>query len=355
MRRAFAAAAIGCLAVLQSANTAALAQSQPFVISPPGTRVYTTTGGWYEVDFVDGMVVRTVNERLDVGIWTGLCDRRSSTSATKLDERSADALWPLELGKSVSYEVESGERRWSKSLRVAKREKITLPAGTFDTWVIEDNEKGISHDSQSVFQCWYAPEVGFVVRRRHEVKGGTGATQFTALRIEKQDRSKTAEFRGPLPGTTFDTSRGSFRVDAVEGTTLIRKSDDPRLNAIWLGGLHDTLASDPFVGKISQEMAKLWPLEIGKSISFDFSRPSGGVWVNRVSVERTESIKVPAGTYATFLVKWQERAVNGPFNATYLYWWSPALGFPIKREVQFSAGDAVRTGYELRKVTPPAK
>lgn len=117
------------------------------------------------------------------------------------------------------------------------------------------------------------------------------------------------------------------------------------------------MASDPFVGKVSQEMAKLWPLAVGKSVSFDFSRPNGGVWTNNIRVERVEPVKVEAGTYSAFVVKWQERSFQGGFNATYTYWWSPALGFPIKREVEFVTGSAssYRSNYELRKVTPPAK
>jgi hypothetical protein len=354
MRVANAIGITACAIGVVLSDLPANAQSQPLVVAPPGTRFYTSGGNWHEIDSVDGAVVRTISNTLAVREWLGFCEWASAD--TQLDRHAADSLWPLENGKSLTVEKGRGERRWKTTLKVAGTEPIKIPAGTFTTWIVEAEEVGLTHTSRVITRCWYAPEAGVVVKRRVEVKEGNSPTSaYEVVKIERQDRSKVAEFRPPPFGTTFDTTRGSFRVDGAEGTTLFQKSDDPRLNAIWLGGLHNTVASDPFVGKAGQEVARLWPLQVGKSVSFDFSRPSGGVWTNRISVERVEPITVQAGTYSTFVIKWHEQAINGPFNATYVYWWSPALGFPIKRDVQFSGGTAVRSPYELRKVIPPSR
>ena len=349
MRRVFAAA--GSLASLLSSG-AALAQPQPFVAPTPGTRIFMSTGSSYEVDSVSGTTIRAISNRLTLVPWLAAC--RDLSSNVDFDAEGADALWPLQAGKAAKSETRRGENRWMIDLRIKGTERITVPAGTFDTWLIEIDETAASHSYKATIQCWYAPEVGFTVRRRQQILvGNVGQNSVEIVRIEKKDRSRSSEFRSPPPGTTFDTSRGSSRIDGAEGTTLFRKSDDPKLNSLWAGGIYDIQRDDPFAVKITSDFTRLWPLEVGKKISFEHNRPSGGVLTYNVSVDRVETTKVPAGLYSAFVIKMQVQAVNGSFATAHTYWWSPALGFPVKHEAQFIRGSAVRQNYELRAVKPP--
>lgn len=162
MRRASAATAFFVVALT---SHDVLAQSQPFVVAPPGTRIYTSGGNWHEIDPADGTIVRAVANTLVVREWLGFCEWPGPE--TKFDRRAADALWPLSVGKSVVIEKERGERRWKTTLKVVGTEQIKVPAGTFATWAIEAEEVGLTHKSQTITRCWYAPEAGVVIKRRY--------------------------------------------------------------------------------------------------------------------------------------------------------------------------------------------
>lgn len=340
------------LATVFASHDAALAQSQPFAAAPPGTRVHISNGRWYEIDSVEGNVVRTVGSNYGTLTWLGMCFPLSDDR--NYDSRAVDSLWPLSLGKTAAFEFSAGERRWAVEFRVTGTERVTVPAGTFETITIEALEKALTHTYSGLYRCAYAPELGFLVRRTFELKEGSNRVEpAEAIKIEKADRANAAAFRPPPPGTVFDTTIGSYRIDAAEGTNLIRKSDQPNLNTIWVGGFLTFGSRDYAAEPIKRDLSKLWPLEVGKTVRFDVTRQDGAVWANSMKVERIENLKLPAGTYSTFVVSHQERAINGSYNASYTYWWSPALGFPIKKDVQFVSGTSAPRNYELRRVIPP--
>jgi hypothetical protein len=80
------------------------------------------------------------------------------------------ALWPLELGAQrwfQSYAVGSTgfPGSWYETYTVVRRETVTVPAGTFDTYVIEWEEAGReSNTYRATNTYWYAPSVGYFVR-----------------------------------------------------------------------------------------------------------------------------------------------------------------------------------------------
>ncbi len=72
-------------------------------------------------------------------------------------------LWPLEVGRHYSFDESATtdrEGNWSTygSLKVTGIERVTVPAGTFDTYRIE-----ISRGSNHYLQMNYAPELGVSV------------------------------------------------------------------------------------------------------------------------------------------------------------------------------------------------
>jgi hypothetical protein len=128
----------------------------------------------------------------------------------------------------------------------------------------------------------------------------------------------------------------------------------------WLGGLAQYVITDQLAAAIRPEIDKLWPLEVGKSVSFQGDLPGLTAAAPKlkfqydVTVERMETMTVPAGTFSTFVVKWEQSSLGQPaFHGIQTLWWSPAIGFPVKREIRILQGRTDWTRYELRAVQAP--
>lgn len=91
-------------------------------------------------------------------------------SQTWADQLKPWTLWPLAVGKKITARYDgpgtnpgfSGS--WAHTITVEKFEKITVKAGTFDTFVVAFEQDGISHRLKSTFRQWYAPEPGVSVK-----------------------------------------------------------------------------------------------------------------------------------------------------------------------------------------------
>jgi hypothetical protein len=82
---------------------------------------------------------------------------------------AVDALWPLEEGKHVSAWVYNSDWLWELSWRVVGRESVSVPAGTFDAWIIEHTERSLGDGYVYRAQIWYAPAIGWNVHYRGQV------------------------------------------------------------------------------------------------------------------------------------------------------------------------------------------
>ncbi len=85
-------------------------------------------------------------------------------------------LWPLRVGNSVSFTATvSIERHLRETYRVVRHELVTVPAGTFDAFVIEWESVGQDQYTNGYHETatfWYAPEVGYVVKTVDHLVGG---------------------------------------------------------------------------------------------------------------------------------------------------------------------------------------
>jgi Protein of unknown function (DUF3108) len=336
------------------------AQTQPFVPPTPGTTVFFSTGGYFEADSVDGTILRVVNSALQQRDMLAACYTPSRN--TKYDRRGTDSLWPLAPGKTVTLEEAVDDRRWSVTFRVVRQEQVKTRAGTFEAWLITADETALTHTFKGAYQCWYVPEIGLPVKRSMDVKAGKGSGfDEEAMRVEKHDRSKVAEFRAPAPGTTFNTTAGSVRIDSIDGPNLLQAYTNPDQKVWWLAGFGALVMPDRYAKSMGPQMAKIWPLEVGKSTSFQRDLPTyrgtaNSTFQNELTVEKAETVTVPAGTFSTFVIKWRSRGLG--FNTSDVVqtiWWSPALGFPVKREARIVTGYGIYTNYELRSVQRPPR
>ena len=85
-------------------------------------------------------------------------------------------LWPLRVGNRVSFTATvSIERHIHETYRVVRHELVTVPAGTFDAFVIEWEAVGQDQYTNGYHETatfWYAPEVGYVVKTEDHLVGG---------------------------------------------------------------------------------------------------------------------------------------------------------------------------------------
>jgi hypothetical protein len=155
----------------------------PFRPAPIGTRMHVSNNGkdagYFQVTGVSGTTVTVVNAsnqtaKLRAGLF-------SIRSGSKIVGSALDSLWPLHVGKRLEFEEINGDDRWHNVVQVLRREAITTPAGTFDTWVIERQERALM-PAQGGFErtrtYWFAPDAGLHIRLRSVQGGGPPARLF---------------------------------------------------------------------------------------------------------------------------------------------------------------------------------
>jgi hypothetical protein len=190
----------------------------------PGTIVETSIGGWFQFTRADGprCWFRTgsgTEESRYAALLGG-----NSTWLDKGGTKLAD-LWPLQVGKRTWFIVEgvsSGgfPTSWYETYTVRKRERVTVPAGTFDAYVIEWDEQGREGNGfQATSRYWYAPNVGYFVKFEAARMAGSDLKDWEATRVQLPTvvlpTASAPPSRGnPRPGTPSPASAG-----AMEGSS----------------------------------------------------------------------------------------------------------------------------------------
>jgi hypothetical protein len=82
-------------------------------------------------------------------------------------------LFPLQVGKAVSFTRRWAGQAWRDRIEVVATERVTVPAGTFDTFVLLRVSEQVNNDWRAEQRTWYAPELGWVVK--FEGYNNTGA------------------------------------------------------------------------------------------------------------------------------------------------------------------------------------
>ncbi len=165
-------------------------QPAPFNPAPAGT-VVETTAGKRTVQSINGYdVVIDDNGKTEVShalLTDGLGDGTFSRT-------SVENFWPLQVGRSETFNLNTSQGGRAITLKVLRTEVVTVPAGTFFTYVIERRDRMQQDDSVNVTTSWYAPSVGSVVKFQEEVGRATRPrTAYEAVTIRMPQA---------LPGTT---------------------------------------------------------------------------------------------------------------------------------------------------------
>lgn len=152
-----------------------------------------------------------------------------------------------------------------------------------------------------------------------------------------------AEFRPPQPGSIIVAQRADgtlekSRVVAANGFAVTLERDGEVLTRLPF--CH--ACGDPRAYPIERDRyAALWPLEVGKSVTFRRRESHGsGSWIHTVSVTRTERVAAEVGTFDAYVVEEQARGVAGdPWRATRTQWYAPELGWTVRSEWQVADGE----------------
>ncbi|GAB4376935.1 MAG: hypothetical protein Kow00114_40970 [Kiloniellaceae bacterium] len=158
-------------AALLPAATGAQAPTLPpasFKALPEGTFMV-----WENMDSgkrVDGIVGRTTGFIVS-WIWEG----RSFSSFAHVcmdcvaagvppDGGILGQLFPLEVGKAVEFTRRWAGKAWRDRIEVLGVERVSVPAGSFDTYVLLRRSEQLDGDWRAEQRVWYAPELGWVVK-----------------------------------------------------------------------------------------------------------------------------------------------------------------------------------------------
>jgi hypothetical protein len=143
---------------------------------------------------------------------TGLtCEGRSGNTAYRrilgmivpayeLEEARAEKLLPLKVGNEIEFTTKMdsshviGEGTTSFSMfymrinvKVAREEKLTVAAGTFDALVVEQHMLALGHFSGAwMYTYWFVPDLGLTVREKYETRAGGGpdrVLEATTVRV----------------------------------------------------------------------------------------------------------------------------------------------------------------------------
>lgn len=75
-----------------------------------------------------------------------------------------EVLWPLRVGNSTSYVYTSEGDEYSVMITVVGTESVTVPAGTFDTYVVSYDSRATEGDWTGKGRYWWSPQVGWLVK-----------------------------------------------------------------------------------------------------------------------------------------------------------------------------------------------
>jgi hypothetical protein len=137
-----------------------------------GTKVQLSSGQLLAFTQADGMRCGYVDE-------SGAQRQRYAILVDgfgRLARHDLDGLWPLNVGNRIDFRVLELNptslstawlnRDYEESFAVVRAEAVSVPAGTFDTFVIEWREKGTNTGarSEALITLWYAPRIGYFVK-----------------------------------------------------------------------------------------------------------------------------------------------------------------------------------------------
>lgn len=88
--------------------------------------------------------------------------------------------------------------------------------------------------------------------------------------------------------------------------------------------------------------AKLWPLDVGKKVTFRREHfGTGREWENVIEVTGTDTVTLPFGTFEVYVIEATSRRIGGPWNDRGTYLYAPQLGWYVSVRYYDSDGERI--------------
>lgn len=174
-----------------AARTAAgvIGRSAEFPALKAGLRIYRDSVGYVEITGADGRSVKATSANGREFLLLGMFMPRPQLGRPPSRE-AVESIWPLEIGKTVAYDYapnpENAKVVNIGRLQVLRTETVTVPAGTFEAFVVENHVRNVQGTFEGKWTYWYAPSVGFLVKVDYEHTAGNrpNVSPWQATRIQ---------------------------------------------------------------------------------------------------------------------------------------------------------------------------
>ena len=165
-------------------------QVQPAMCAPQGTEVRTTDGrvfsflGRHPSD-PESCRWNTQGVNRVTSFLHSLIS--SETETSPLYRVGLRPLFPLATGKSVTFTVQRSAGIWRNTYRVLGEQRLSVPAGTFDVWLVERIEEGMfgnTYRGENIF--FIEKDTGLIVKVTSSVvRGQGGLGNWEALSVRR--------------------------------------------------------------------------------------------------------------------------------------------------------------------------
>jgi hypothetical protein len=159
-------------------------------------------------------------------------------------------------------------------------------------------------------------------------------------------QAEAAPFKPAPLGTYVETTAGNFTMIGQRGYELTFDKNGRREESY-------AMLTDGFgAGQIypPDTAASFWPLQVGKSVTFNYGANSPISVTARVL--RTETINVPAGTFYTYVIERRDHSISDFSENVATYWYAPSVGTVVKFVEARKIGKS-RPAYEVTGLVLP--
>jgi len=148
----------------------------PLHIAPPGTKMVWRRLDGYKTE--QGIIGPVESDLLAHYQWEGesscmyfFCIRCAGDDVC-FDHHAYESLFPLEVGKSVTFRRSVEQWEWINRISVVGTERLSLDFGDVDTYLLECETTGQNNPFHVKNDIWYAPSIGWNVQFQYRDSRG---------------------------------------------------------------------------------------------------------------------------------------------------------------------------------------
>ena len=143
----------------------------------------------------------------------------------------------------------------------------------------------------------------------------------------------------PAAGTVIVTSINNT-ITFKAGDGLLCSATSSKSGDFETFGLVTLVGSMCYVAA-KEQIAGLWPLEVGKVVRFS-ATSEHYQWTSTYTITEKKDIAVKAGTFRVYGVVYDELQTNGPYHSIWTFYISTEVGYPVKVDYESVSGGPSR-------------